>query len=113
MRLPGAANAIVDRAKVRDYLLSPEHPVGRFKAAFFCALGYTRDGWERLQLDLLELGRSGTARPAQAVPFGQKYEVRGILHGPGGGAAYLVTIWIILEGQAVPRLVTAYPGETR
>ena len=42
MLLPGADRAIVDAAKVRDYLLSPEHPVGRFKAVFFGALGYTR-----------------------------------------------------------------------
>jgi hypothetical protein len=41
MKLPGADRAIVDAAKVRDYLLSPEHPVGRFKAVFFGALGYT------------------------------------------------------------------------
>ena len=34
--------AIVDGAKVHDYLLSPEHPVGRFKAVFFGTLGYTR-----------------------------------------------------------------------
>ena len=32
MRLPGAQRAIIDAAKVRDYLLSPEHPVGRAKA---------------------------------------------------------------------------------
>jgi hypothetical protein len=35
MKLPGADHAIVDGAKARDYLLSPEHPVGRFKAVFF------------------------------------------------------------------------------
>jgi hypothetical protein len=33
--LPNSERAIVDEAKVRDYLLSPSHPVGRFKAAFF------------------------------------------------------------------------------
>lgn len=43
MNLPGAEEAIVDDAKVRDYLLSREHPVGRFKATFFSGLGYTRD----------------------------------------------------------------------
>ena len=43
MKLPNAARAIVDEAKVRDYLLSPEHPVGRFKARVFRAAGYERD----------------------------------------------------------------------
>ena len=35
MKVPQAELAVVDPAKVRDYLLSPEHPVGRFKATFF------------------------------------------------------------------------------
>jgi hypothetical protein len=78
MKLPGAEHATVDDAKVRDYMLSPEHPVGRFKAVFFGSLGYTRNQWQRLQQDLLELGRSGTAQQGQKSPFGQKYEVRGI-----------------------------------
>lgn len=42
MRLPAADRAYVDPAKVRDYLLSPVHPEGQFKAAFFRALGYSR-----------------------------------------------------------------------
>lgn len=111
MKLPGAEHAIVNDAKIRDYLLSPEHPVGRFKAVFFGTLGYTRDQWQRLQHDLLELGRSGTAKRRQKSPFGQKYEVRGILEGPSGGRADVVTVWIRLDGQESPRFVTAFPGE--
>jgi len=42
MRLPGVA--VVDEAKVRDYLLSDSHPIGRFKAAFFLALTRLRPG---------------------------------------------------------------------
>ena len=76
MKLPGADHAIVDGTKVRDYLLSPEHPVGRFKAVFFGILGYTRGQRQRLQQDLLELGRSETAEEGQKSPFGQKYEMR-------------------------------------
>ena len=49
MRLPGAERAVVRKAKVCDYLLSTDHPIGRFKAAFFCALGYEIEQWERLQ----------------------------------------------------------------
>jgi hypothetical protein len=56
--LPAAEHAIVDAAKVRDYLLSHEHPVGRFKAAFFESLGYTLSDWMRLQRDLIELSVS-------------------------------------------------------
>ena len=39
MRLPNSDRAVVADAKVRDYLLSQSHPVGRFKSSFFVALG--------------------------------------------------------------------------
>jgi len=113
MKLPRAEHAVVEDAKVRDYHLSREHPVGRFKAAFFGALGYTRAGWQRLQEDLLELGRVGVVEQRQKSPFGQKYEVRGILTGPSGGRADVTTVWIVLDGEDVPRFVTAFPGEVR
>lgn len=113
MKLPGADQAIVDDAKVRDYLLSLEHLIGRFKAAFFGALGYTRGHGQQLQQDLLQLGQSGTADQGQKSAFGQKYEVRGILEGPSGGRADIVMVWIILNGEESPRFVTAFPGEAR
>jgi hypothetical protein len=110
MMLPESENAIVDAAKVRDYLLSHEHPVGRFKAVFFEALGYSRNGWSRLQQDLLELGRAGAAVQGQSSDFGRKYEVRGSLQGPSGRRAEVVTVWVILVRENVPRFVTAFPG---
>lgn len=110
-RLPGCEYAIVSKTKICDYLLSPTHPVGRFKAAFFSALGYTIDNWEHLQEDLLELARSGEAFAGRESLYGQKYEVRGILVGPSGRQADLVTVWIVLSGATHPQFVTAYPGE--
>ena len=110
--IPGAENASVDVAKVRDYLLSPEHPVGRFKAVFFRSLGYERSDWPRLQADLRALCRSGTATEVQPSEFGEKFEVRGILVGPFGRGAETVTVWMVRNGESFPRFVTAYPGET-
>ena len=43
--------------------------------------------------------------------FGQKYEVRGILEGPSGRRAQVVTAWIVLNDEEVPRFLTALPGE--
>ena len=80
---------------------------------FFGTLGYTREQWQSLQQDLIALGRSGTAERGQRSPFGQKYEVRGILEGRAGGRADVVTIWIVLDGEESPRFVTAFPGEAR
>lgn len=112
MRVPRADAAVVDPAKVRDYLLSPEHPVGRYKAAFFAALGYQRAHWERLRRDLLDLPMQREAVPGQPSDFGQKYEVRGNLQGPTGRRAEVVTVWIILIEESIPRFVTAFPGDT-
>lgn len=113
MRVPGADLAIVGPAKVRDYLLSPEHPVGRLKAVFFRALGYTKEDWWRLQQDFLALVASEEAVPGQSSDFGQKYEVHGTIQGPSGRRAEVVTVWIILAGERSPRFVTAFPGEKR
>ena len=111
LRLPNAEHAIVQQTKICDYLLSPTHPIGRFKAAFFGALGYTIENWERLQKDLLQIAQSNEAHAGQESPYGQKYEVHGILVGPLGRRADLVTVWIILNGETYPQLVTAFPGE--
>jgi hypothetical protein len=35
MKLPNGDRALIEPEKVRDYLLSTTHPVGRFKAAYF------------------------------------------------------------------------------
>jgi hypothetical protein len=113
MRLPAADAAIVDLGKVRDYLLSREHPVGRFKAAFFAALGYTSEDWQQLRRDLVALAASGEASVGRSSAFGQKYEVSGTIRGPSGRRAVVVTVWIILTGEGSPRFVTAYPGEAQ
>ena len=108
--LPNVEFAVVDPAKVRDYLLSSAHPVGRFKARVFLALGYTAEDWQVLQADLLALARTGEARPGQASVYGQKYEVSGILQGPNGRQATFTTAWIVASGESSPRFITAFPG---
>lgn len=52
IKLPNANQAVIPPEKVRDYLLSSSHPVGRFKAIFFETLGYTDETWERLEADI-------------------------------------------------------------
>jgi hypothetical protein len=110
VRLPNCYRAIVADAKVRDYLLSPSHPVGRFKSLFFDALGFSATDWERLREALLTLAHSGDAIPGQSSPFGQKFEIRGILAGPSGRQASVVTVWMIPNGRDFAHFVTAFPG---
>ena len=111
MKLPGADRALIDPSKVRDYLLSASHPVGRFKAVFFIALGYSPTAWESLAEDLRRHATENEAHTAETNPYGQKYEVHGKLNGTAIRAAVLVSVWIVLRGEDFPRFVTAFPGE--
>ena len=108
--LANAKESVVESSKVRDYLLSPSHPIGRFKSVVFSALGYTQDEWHILRDDLLELVVTAQAKPGQFSEYGQKYEVSGQLVGPSGRSAYFTTVWIVRPGETAPGFITAFPG---
>lgn len=112
MRLPHAERATVEPAKLRDYLLSPEHPVGRAKARVFAALGFQQAAWPTLRDAPLAHGRIGEAEPVGgSSPYGQKYVVRGMLEGPTGRTASFISVWLIPTGEEAPHFLTAHPGE--
>ncbi len=113
MQLPEAESSVIEPRKLRDYLLSPMHPVGSFKAAFFARLGYNQDDWGTLATDFRIHAVQGEATEAGSSPFGRKFEVRGEMTGPSGDRAEIVTVWIILKGEDRPRFITAYPGARR
>jgi hypothetical protein len=108
--LPGVEHAVVEPAKIREYLLSQSHPVGRFKAVVFFSLGYTAEDWAKLRDDILFLAKSGEARPGQRSEYGQKYEVSGTLQGPNGRARSITTVWLVPVSDNRPKFITAFPG---
>jgi|ERR1041385_642892 hypothetical protein len=110
MHLPHPEAAVVESAKVRDYLLSHEHPIGRFKAVVFEAVGYHREAWHILQADLLAIARLEGAVLSHSSIYGQKFSLSAILRGPSGHELPVVTIWFVRRGEVIPRFVTAYPG---
>ena len=107
MRLPHADEAIVPVEKLRDYVLSRSHPVGRTKAKFFAGLGYTEGEWRGLEADLRSQHLRLDAEEAESSKYGRKF----VLTGPSGGTVILTSIWVIRAGEERPRFVTAYPGE--
>jgi hypothetical protein len=109
VKLPNASAARVDLEKLTEYLLSETHPVGRTKAEFFQALGFTRDRPAELLAALLKLARSAEVVDQALTPFGIKYVIDGRITGPKGSAA-VRTVWFIERKRAAPRLVTAYPA---
>jgi|HubBroStandDraft_2_1064218.scaffolds.fasta_scaffold1138806_2 hypothetical protein len=109
MRLDADA-AIIPAEKVRDYLLSPTHTIGRYKSVFFRSLGYVQEHWQVLESDL-RATLSNEAEAATATGYGQKFTVAGGLRGPNGRLGRILGIWIILAGETAPRFVTAYPED--
>ncbi len=109
MLLPNAQGAVIDEAKLRGYLLSDVHPVGRFKARFFAALGFTEANWREFESALRAQHLTEPATPGTVEPFGQAYTIRAILKGPAG-AAMVTSVWFVRTDDAAARFVTAYPG---
>jgi hypothetical protein len=110
MKLPHHENAVVASEKLTHYLLSPSHPVGQSKARFFRAHGFTGENWAVLEAGLLALARSEEVAETEVTPHGTKYVLIGSVPAPAGGGVLLRTVWIIDQGQDVPRFVTAYPA---
>jgi hypothetical protein len=102
--------AVIPVEKLRNYLLSPTHPIGRYKATFFRTLGYDQGNWQVLEADLRSLLLLN-AEQLDVTEYGRKYAITGSITGPNGRLAEIVSVWIILAGEEMPRLVTAYPKD--
>jgi hypothetical protein len=107
--IPNADRAVIEPAKMHDYLLSRSHPVGRFKAAFFQTLGYSSVDWRQLDADLRSQHLPKEAAADESTPYGRKYVIRATLVGPAGASAALVSVWVVRPGEDFVRFVTAYP----
>lgn len=110
-RLPNAEQAFVPEGKIETYLLSPAHAVGRAKAAFFTAAGFSISNPEALERGLLSVAQQGVVTQQVASEYGTKYVVDGWLQTPTGRRVAVRTVWIIERERPAPRLVTAYPLE--
>ena len=108
MMLPNGDRAVVDIRKLRDYCLSPTHPVGKHKARVFSSvLGMGLDHAEQLREILLEAARTNEAEAGRQDQYGQRYVVECLVAGPRGSARIL-SVWIVLATEDFPRLVTCY-----
>ena len=110
LRLPNGDNAQVAEEKLRGYLLSEAHPVGRAKAKLLNAVGFDATNVAALERGLIEIARDHNV--TEVIPFihGTKYVIKGTLRGPDGTHLEMITVWIIETGADTPRFVTAYPS---
>lgn len=107
--LPGWHDAMIPSAKLEGYSLNPDHPrEGKDKARVFkSALGYTRANVDDLRDEILRELKTTPAVARDHNGYGQRYQVDVEVQGPKG-AGIVRTGWIILDGETVPRLTSAY-----
>lgn len=109
MTLPNGEAAVVDVRKLREYCLSLTHKYGKHKATLFAsAFGITLRETELLRTALLTAAKDRDATPTRHNGFGQLYELKFDMIGPRGSGT-LLSVWIVLATEDIPRLVTCYP----
>lgn len=109
-KLPHADSAIIDERKITAYLLDRAHPFGGAKAAFFGRFGFTTEGWQVLRDALLAHAQDHEVAESRHTRHGQVYEVEGPLAAPDGRMPGVRVVWMIRNGEELPRLVTAVPS---
>jgi hypothetical protein len=107
--IPNAEKAVIDNDKLNGYILSFSHPLGRFKAAFFQKLGFSVENCELFEQCLREIILTREVTKIETSRHGRKYVVEGSIVSPSGQKVHLVTVWIILNKEVIPRFITAYP----
>jgi hypothetical protein len=109
VKVPNADCAVVQREKISEYLLSPIHRHGRGKAVFFRKFGFADTEWNVFAAALLRHVDQHDVQKIEDSPFGRRYTVEGGMGTPDGRTPIVRSIWFILNGQTIPRFVTAYP----
>jgi len=113
VRLPNGARAIVDIRKLSEYCLNPDSPRGRHKARVFAAaLGLTAADASRLRTKLLEVARTGEARPGEVDAYGRRYTIDFTMMTKVGKAT-IRSRWIVIRGKGAPRFTTCYVKRRR
>jgi hypothetical protein len=111
MYLPHRQNAYVPPRKLRDYLLSETHAVGKSKAKFFQSLGFDDTNIDILEQGLLLIAQTELVKDVISSPHGEKYVIDGFLQTPAGRNIYIRTVWIVEPVEDSPRFITAYPAK--
>jgi hypothetical protein len=109
MKLPNAEMAVIEQAKLVDYVLNVEHVYGGAKARLLQSLGYTVDEWPQLESDIRAQFLPCDVAFTKDTPWGMRYEIVAPLAGPVGKAVVFRSIWQIDRGTDAPRLITMYP----
>jgi hypothetical protein len=109
MQLPNREKAYIPISKLKDYLLSETHSVGKSKAKFLRAVGFNDTNTHLLKQGLINIAHSQDIKETILSSHGVKYIIDGLLQTAAGESVKMRTVWIIDRDQGCPRFVTAYP----
>jgi hypothetical protein len=106
--LPNAESAFIDEAKLVEYSLAADHPVGANKALLFSrVLGFTVRDADNLRRLILEAIFIHDATIGLHNEFGQRYAVDFPVK-TEVGSAVVRSAWIIRKGENFPRLTSCF-----
>lgn len=109
MKMPHADNALVPDAKITAYLLNPNHPKGKEKAAVFTRFGFSVAKWEEMGDALRHHASEHEVTSSHRTAHCEIYILEGALSTPDGRDLQVRSVWCVRHGETIPRLVTAYP----
>jgi hypothetical protein len=110
VKLPYLENAVVPEAKITKYLLNLGSENGKAKARFFLAFGFTIEAWEVMAEALRQHAVDHEVTKVETrPPFGIHYVIEGAINTPDERNPDVRVVWIIDDGDEIPRLVSAYP----
>lgn len=111
VKLPNIDAAVIEDAKLIDYLLNPAHPWGAAKARFLESFGFSSARPDEARAAFQEHARRHDIVATQLTPFGTIYE--GALPSPDGREPVVRVVWMHDIGAAAPRLITMIPRPGR
>jgi hypothetical protein len=95
--------------KLERYVLNPQHPKGKDKAALFKnRLGITLENKEVLEKALLDVASNQEATVHKQDQYGTQYDIN-FLMTTEVSTSLVISCWIIRAGEDFPRLTNAYP----
>jgi hypothetical protein len=108
-KLPHIDSAVVEDAKLTDYLLALHHPRGAAKARFLMSFGFSQDRPEALRAAFLAHAGQAEVVASQDTDFGTILEIEGPLPSPDGRNPAVRAVWFLDTGTVAPRLITMVP----
>lgn len=107
-RLPADAGLLVESAKIHEYLLNRDHPVGKDKAAYFLGKGFSEKDAGSLIEALKRHARSRPVIQESSTDFGTKLCIECDLDFPDGKERCIQTVWV-RESEGQYRFITSVP----